>query len=300
MESYHPFEDASLVQGDATALRHKMNQDGFLVLRGLLSTDVVANVYQAILSICQACGWADDQGWAQGEPRLEGRDDFWEVYDQVQRLEAFHALAHRPEVLAVIEALVQESPFLHPRNITRISFPKAEFFTTPAHQDYVHIQGTPETYTVWMPLRDCPIELGNLTMLAGSHKLGILPPHVADGAGGLGVDTDSVGLAWYAGDLQAGDALIFHSHTVHKAFPNRTENQLRLSVDYRYQGVSQPLVADSLEPHYGRLSWDEIYEGWQDSRLQYYWRDLSLQTVPRDRSYHEKARQEAAAKRETE
>ncbi|MCL4505438.1 MAG: phytanoyl-CoA dioxygenase family protein, partial [Chloroflexi bacterium] len=156
-------------------------------------------------------------------------------------------------------------------------------------EDYVHIQATPETYTAWTPLSDCPQALGGLAVLAGSHKLGLLPVHRANGAGGLGIDTDDIDLPWHTVDYQAGDVLIFHSFVVHKALPNRTADQVRLSTDYRYQGVSRPIVADGLEPHYGRLGWPEIYKGWRRADLQYYWRDLSLKTVARDPSFHANA-----------
>jgi hypothetical protein len=81
----------------------------------------------------------------------------------------------------------------------------------------------------------------------------------------------------------------FHSHTVHKALPNRTANGLRLSVDYRYQGISGAIVEDGLEPHYRRLAWEQIYQGWTRPELRYYWRKLPLKIVPRDRSYHQNA-----------
>jgi hypothetical protein len=65
--------------------------------------------------------------------------------------------------------------------------------------------------------------------------------------------------------------------------------QIRISTDYRYQGVSQPIVADGLEPHYGRVGWSEIYQGWHNGDFQYYWRDLKLNIVARDTSFHERA-----------
>jgi ectoine hydroxylase-related dioxygenase (phytanoyl-CoA dioxygenase family) len=119
--------------------------------------------------------------------------------------------------------------------------------------------------------------------------VGILPVHKADGAGGLGIDTSELGLPWHTDDMAAGDALIFHSHTVHRALPNITESRLRFSVDYRYQGVSQPIVEDGLLPHYNRLSWDQIYAGWTNKKGQYYWQNLNLKAVPRDRSFHQNA-----------
>jgi ectoine hydroxylase-related dioxygenase (phytanoyl-CoA dioxygenase family) len=295
-DTLQPFQTSNELLDQPAALCARMKQNGYLFFRGLLPAETVSEVYRAILAICQAAGWADAEGHAQGQPRLEGAPDFWEVYDQVQRLESFHALPHRPELLSLIETLVEEQPFVHPRNIARISFPQAEHFTTPPHQDYVHIQGTPDVYTTWIPLVDCPQELGGVAVLAGSHVHDILPVHKASGAGGLGIDTDPLALPWHTIDYEVGDVLVFHSHTVHKALPNRTANRLRMSVDYRFQGVSGAIVDDGLLPHYNRLSWEAIYQGWQRPELQYYWRSLPLQTVPRDRSYHQNAQPRSMAR----
>jgi hypothetical protein len=290
MSDLTPFTDSSNLLGQPEALRARIQQDGYLFLRGLLPISAVGEVYDTIMKICKDCGWADSEGHAQGPARLEGAPEFWEVYDRVQASETFHAFAHRPELLNLIELLVQETPFLHPRNIARITFPQTENFTTPPHQDYVHIQGTPDVYTTWIPLSDCPQELGGVAVLAGSHMHDILPVHKASGAGGLGIDTDDLNLPWHTIDYQPGDVLAFHSHTVHKGLPNRTTNRLRFSVDYRYQGVSGAIVEDGLAPHYNRLGWEQIYQGWQRKDLQYYWRNLPLNTVPRDRSYHQNAK----------
>lgn len=290
MSDLKPFTDSSNLLGQPAALRARMQQDGYLYLPGLVPTAAVGEVYDTIMRFCQDCGWADSEGHAQGPARLEGSAEFWEVYDRIQASETFHAFAHRPELLNLIEVLVQETPFLHPRNIARITFPQTEHFTTPAHQDYVHIQGTPDVYTTWIPLSDCPQELGGVAVLAGSHVHDILPVHRASGAGGLGIDTEELALPWHTIDYQRGDVLVFHSHTVHKGLPNRTTNRLRFSVDYRYQGVSGAIVEDGLIPHYNRLGWEKIYQGWTRQDLQYYWRDLPLNTVQRDRSYQQNAK----------
>ncbi|MCB9148940.1 MAG: phytanoyl-CoA dioxygenase family protein [Caldilineaceae bacterium] len=285
-----PFTDSHDLLPSAADLHTQMKQDSYLFISGLIPHAQIDQVYSAIMQVCRQEGWVDARDRAQGNTVVEGDEAFWAVYDPLQKLACFHALAHQPQILKVIEALVQETPFVHPRNIARITYPQTAHFTTPPHQDFVHIQGTAETYTVWFPLSDCPRELGNLEVLAGSHTQSILPVHRAAGAGGLGVDADNLGLTWRGGDFAAGDVLIFHSHTVHRAIPNRTKDQLRISVDYRYQGVSQPIVADGLLPHYNRLTWDEIYADWTRPELQYYWRDLKLKVVERDRSYHQNAR----------
>lgn len=283
------YTESSDIRTDPAALGARMNRESYLFFRNFIPADVIHSLRDEMLALIRAEGWVDATGQVISEPHPEGSEQFWSVYDPVQKLQPFHALAHRPEILAVIEALVQDEPFVHPRNIARISFPQAEYFTTPAHQDFVHIQGTPDTYTCWMPLHDCPLDLGGLAVLAGSHHAPVLPVHKASGAGGLGVDVYDSDPRWRTIDYQTGDAIIFHSHTVHKGLPNRTGNRLRLSVDYRYQAVSQPIIADGLLPHYNRLSWDEIYADWPSDAYRYYWRGLGLQTVERDRQYQKSA-----------
>ena len=285
--SYLPYRDSTPERNDVPALRRRMSEDGYLFLSGLLPADAVGALRERILELCRAQGWADAEGNPQGAARLEGQAAWWEVYDPLQKSRVFHALAHRAELMGVMERLFGEAALVHPRNIARITFPDAAFFTTPAHQDFPLIQGTPETYTAWMPLVDCPMKLGGLAMLAGSHRFGMLPMRPAQGPGGLEADTEPLrreqGLAWHAQDLRAGDVLIFHSHTVHRALPNVSGNRLRLSADFRYQAASQPVVADSLEPHYGRLTWEEIYADWDTSDdLRYYWKRLLLTVVERN------------------
>lgn len=271
------------------SLRRRIEEEGYLFLASLVPKADADEVYRAIMRICREEGWADAQNLALGEPRLEGREGWWEVYDRVQCLEEFHALAHHSNILRVIEAIVQEPALVHPRNIARITFPATAHYTTPPHQDYPLIQGTPDTYTVWIPLCDCPIELGGLAVLPGSHKAGLLPVHRASGPGGLSVDTSRWGDSWLAQDMRAGDALIFHSYTVHRALVNVSQRRLRVSADYRYQAASQPVVEDSLRPHYERLSWEQVYHGWKRADIQYYWQRFDLQVVPRDFSIMETA-----------
>lgn len=279
---FQPFTDSRALLQQPNILRRRMEEEGYLFISELLPASDVSALYKVIMQICREEGWVDEQYLAIGEPRLEGREDWWPVYDRVQCLEEFHALAHHPHIIQVIEPLVQEEVLVHPRNIARITFPGTAHYTTPPHQDYPLIQGTPDTYTVWIPLNDCPVELGGLAILSGSHKMGLLPVHHASGPGGLSVDIARTEGVWHAQDMRAGDALIFHSYTVHRALVNVSQRRLRVSVDYRYQGVSKPIVEDSLRPHYERLTWEQVYHGWKRKDLQYYWQRFPLNVVPRD------------------
>ncbi len=278
------------------ALRARAGSDGYLFFRGLLEPETLLRLRGQILTLCAEAGWLASGSnpkegiAATGIAPVEGQPAFSAVYNQVNRLEDFHALAHAPAILAMLGDLFGETPLVHARNIARIIFPQATQFTTPAHQDYIHIQGTQETWTAWIPLSDCPRELGSLAVLPGSHRSGILPTHTALGAGGLGIRTDDLPFFWAASDFRAGDALFFHSLLAHKGLPNLTPDRIRLSVDFRYQGVSQSVVASSFQPHHGQLSWEEVYENWNSDQFQYYWRGLPLHYVEWSSRYHEAAK----------
>ena len=68
---------------------------------------------------------------------------------------------------------------------------------------------------------------------------------------------------WHTTDYEVGDALIFHSLTVHKALPNETDEHIRLSLDNRYQSANDVINDKQLQPHLSgagtRWGWDSIY-----------------------------------------
>jgi ectoine hydroxylase-related dioxygenase (phytanoyl-CoA dioxygenase family) len=102
------------------------------------------------------------------------------------------------------------------------------------------------------------------------------------GAGGQGIPDDLLRGGWRSGPFDAGDVVLFHSLNVHAGTPNRTQNRLRLSCDFRYQGVSQPVHHSSLKPHMMRFDWPYAYEGWQSKEHQYYWERMPLNVQSED------------------
>jgi ectoine hydroxylase-related dioxygenase (phytanoyl-CoA dioxygenase family) len=291
-DTIHPFTVSNDLMNDAPALRERMKAEGYLFFRQLIDREAIRAARQEILSLCAEAGWLKagtdiaDGIAAGGVAWTEPQPEYMAVYNRVQRGEHFHALAHDANLIALLDSLFGEPTLPHPRNIARIIFPQNTEFTTPSHQDYIHIQGTEETYTAWIPLGDCPVSLGSLVVLTGSNHDGILPVHRALGAGGVGIDTDSLSHTWAGSDFKLGDCLLFHSLTVHKALPNLSPDRIRLSVDFRYQPLSHPVTADSLLPHYAQVRWEEIYADWQSSRYQYYWQKLPIREAEKDPRVH--------------
>ena len=58
-------------------------------------------------------------------------------------------------------------------------------------------------------------------------------------------------------------------------------------MDFRYQLEGEALTEGCLQPHFNRISWEDIYKDWKSDDLKYYWRDKHYVVVPWDASLHE-------------
>ena len=281
-----PFVESNDIQNDTNALRHRAERDGYLFMRAFVDVEAILKTRRDITTTLQKAGWinagTDPLEAITSHPAcISGQEEFKPVYDIVQRLESFHTLAHATPLWNIVERLLKEEVLLQPSNIARFIFPSKLDHTTPPHQDYVNIQGTPDVWTAWLPLGDCPRQLGGLSVLTGSHKVGVLPMSRALGAGGHRAHTETVNGEWASSPFTSGDVLFFHSHTVHQGIPNLSGNHLRLSVDFRYQKASDPVMDRVLTPHQGRLSWEQVYANWKSTKYQFHWKKYSLNPVPK-------------------
>jgi hypothetical protein len=282
------FVDSTALLDDPVGLRQRAAEDGYLFFRQFLPRDEVMALRADMLAVVENFGWRKP-----GQDALGGLIDITVLnqvpdelmrtdigvsaaaYHAVQKLERFHRLPHNPRLIGLYRALFQGEVLVHPRHIARMITAHASVFPTPPHQDFPLIQGTGNTWTCWMPVGDCPRELGGLAVLRGSQRRGFLPIQPAKGAGGIAVPLCSYDKEWVAGDFAAGDVLTFSAFTIHRALRCQWKEQIRLSLDVRYQPLAEPVELKSLLPHCD-LSWEEIYAGWAHKDLQYYWQDLPL------------------------
>jgi ectoine hydroxylase-related dioxygenase (phytanoyl-CoA dioxygenase family) len=304
MSQYEPFRDSTGHLHDGPTLRARLAEDGYLFLRGLLPRDAILDVRARLLAKAAEGGWlAAESPAADGtaNPDAACKDPeprYMAVFRNLWSDEALHRLRIDPRVLALFDRILGERALAHPMFVQRNIFPQSDGFdfTTGIHQDRVHIGGA-TSYALWMPLGDCPREMGALAVAAGSHHTGILPTKVGSGAGGMDIAVPIPG-TWVTGDFAAGDALIFQDVTVHKALPNRTR-AIRLSFDARYQKLSEPIADTNLVPYAGCGTWETVYAGWSSREGQYYWQDLPVTSVPLDRSHYERRDEMAFAMAES-
>lgn len=288
-----PMYEANELLGDASALRGKLADDGYLFLRNIVPVDALLELREQITEILAAHGWIADGDERMAakticRPRREGQPKFFQAHDKIVKLEAFHSLAHESGLMNAMRQALGDSVFPHPLSIIRLVFPDSPELSTPPHQDFPNNQGSPNLTAAWMPLADCRMSDGSLAIMEGSNKFGVLPLDFHLGAGNRQavLSEDVMSCRWVGADFKLGDVVLFSALTVHRALDNQTVDRMRLSVDFRYQLEGEPLTPLCLQPHFQRVSWDEIYADWNSKDLQYYWRNKQFSEVAWDEELH--------------
>jgi ectoine hydroxylase-related dioxygenase (phytanoyl-CoA dioxygenase family) len=290
------FRDATPLLSDPIALRAQADADGYLFFKQLLPKSDVQALRDVMLGIIDQRGWLD-----KDVPRNHARVNHdavrllesWggtgvdeEAYRELQKNVTFQHFQHHPRLIALYSTLFGEAVLPHPRTIARMMVPCPSFRPTPMHQDYIHIQGTRDTWTCWLPVGDVPRSLGGLTVLHGSHRLGVLTVRAAEGAGNLETNLCDVDLPWIEHDYEMGDILTFNSCLLHKSLAHQQPDTVRFSCDFRYQPAADDIEAKSLIPHMQVATWEEIYRDWPVDARTYYWREQQTPLSPWDESLH--------------
>jgi hypothetical protein len=280
-----PFREIHAGELESRSLQEAMDAQGYLLIRDALPVEELTRLLGEILEIVSAAGWllpgyglherVADVSKACGDTD----EAFKSVYKRIFSMESLHAFAHHPRLREVLSLLVGPRLLIQPKLVARIIFPNCERLLVDAHQDHQSMAGDPESFTAWFPLHDCPVELGPLQVLEGSHRFGLQP---SDPKTGYVVRETARGVGWVGGTIRAGDLLIFHSLTVHASSPN-VSKQMRVSMDFRFQDYGRVLNPALLVFPGGSAngrSWEATYAGWRSDELKYYWKRFPLRLSP--------------------
>ena len=271
---------ASSMEESAEALRQRFQELGYLYIPGYVEAAKCQGLLTEFVECLQPhieIGPDAQSPVLRGEPFFE-TDPVWdEVYPLMQSLHDFHKFFHEDDLRRLMQTLVGQKPFVYPMKMGRIATPRKIGFETPPHQDAHSHQAGPTMAGIWVALHDVQAGMGRLKLLPGSHKHGVRPVLEAEGVGGVQCQIFPDEQVWHVSDVRQGDVIIFHSCCVHKAEPNTTQETVRISVDTRFCDYGAPVFVTNLEPHHGwrieGFDWDSIYRDWDDTELQYYWRD---------------------------
>jgi len=247
-------------------LRERLDEDGYLVIRGLQDRDQVLAARRAILERLAGRGVLDaaapvEEGAVREDAAaaltttVRGKED-------LKKLTAFQELAQARAPFAFFERLLGGEVRSLDFQWLRTAGPGAE---SPLHYDVVFMgRGTKNLFTCWTPLGDVSLDMGPLAICEGSHRFEKLKRTYGE----MDVDRDLIeghyskdpvevvdrfGGRWLTSSFRAGDVVVFGMYTLHGSLANRT-NRLRISFDARYQLASEPVderwVGENPVTHY--------------------------------------------------
>ena len=239
--------DSACLLGDVEALRARMAEDGYLLLRGFHDRSTVLRARSQVLARMQAAGrlapGADPEEAAVG-PERRG----YSFMGHNRELPALLDVVNSGRTMRFFSGFLGGDALTFDYKWGRAVAP-GEF--TGAHYDIVYMgRGTRNLYTMWTPLCDIPYALGGLALCLGSQRF----EKIRRTYGQMDVDRDHVvgwfssdpveivdkfGGRWASAEFAAGDALIFGMFIMHGSLTNTTD-RYRLSVDTRYQLASEP------------------------------------------------------------
>jgi Phytanoyl-CoA dioxygenase (PhyH) len=242
--------EANELLGDVAALRARMEEDGYLLIRGLFERERVLEARRQMLEALAREGALDPNAPLMDAKVAPGQTGSFRGGDNdLTRSPAFQELVASPPIMGFFERFLDGEPMGYDYKWLRVVGPGSN---TGAHYDVVYMgRGTHNLYTCWTPLGDVPLEQGPLALLVGSHRF----ERVKQTYGTMDVDRDHVvgsfsnnpielvdtfGGQWRTSTFRAGDVLIFGMFTMHGSLSN-VSDCFRLSSDTRYQLRSEPV-----------------------------------------------------------
>ena len=238
------FQTANHLLNDLEKLNAAFREEGYLFFRDVLDVDAVLKVKQDFVEVLQKQGIVNpgesDPIWTGSG--LDQIDD-----NALYALDSYQELLDLESSRHLFETIFGELVFMYRNTDIRFALPKDEKHLTPSHQDHFFIRQTNRFRTAWIPLMNIEREVGGLTLAARSHQSGLLEhvehetaySYIFRGRKQRGVPLERIAQGWLTTDYRPGDLLIFHSLMIHRALPN-TSDRIRLSLDARYQPVSEP------------------------------------------------------------
>ena len=232
---------------DYRQAKRSLQRDGAVVVRGLLSSALRANVVNDVYSLLSlvrtevstapsAANAVDAlsreiQSLLRTEPEHQSH-----IYDAINSMPSMHALASSESVLTAVRCLLSSTVSIHHRKLLLMAPPEGSWHVPSWHQDWYYNEGPPSTLTLYAPLQRTDLSNGGLTLALGQHPL---YPH---GDHDIGRPCKWHHIAPRTVDnfeqspvptLEPGDVLFFHSLVPHAAAVN-TSNHMRFVVNVRY------------------------------------------------------------------
>jgi len=253
-KAFGELKDSNAILNDPNALKNRMNEDGYLLIRNLIDPKLVLKARYEILMKFAIIGEID-----QNYPIYEGIHSNRSYRDHVN-LAAFSKGVR--DGACYLDVTLNKNLLLFYKNLMGGEVLPYSFrwprFVRPGegcgiHYDapYMNRGSTDNLYTSWIPLGNLNKEDGTLIILEKSHKHNELIANYGkkdvdkEKLGWFSTNPEKVrkkyGGRWLTTDFNAGDVLCFGMFVLHGALDNHSPvNRCRLTSDTRYQLKSEP------------------------------------------------------------
>lgn len=249
-EELGELSDATYLLDRPAALLNRLQNDGYILIRGFLPRDVVMTARGQLIEFLRQAGKVaeDEQSARMASTQLDSV--FWGGDRTVTHHPNVRKMLEHPSLFLLFEEMFSERIISFDYKWTR-ALAMSKF--TGIHYDSVAV-GRGETgrrNTCWIPIGDVPVVEGPLAICEGSHSLSSFNPLLST-YGRMDVDRDHLpswlsvdpleitaqyGGRWLTTNFCAGDVLIFPMHTLHASLNNLSPNY-RLSADPVFQPAS--------------------------------------------------------------
>jgi len=227
---------------DAVSTFH---QDGYVILDRLFTESEIAPISEEVDGVIE--------GRVSYMPE---KDLIWEPDTNPPRLRNalrlhlynpyFLQVAKNPKLVSVLGEILGNPLRLYGSQV--FAKPARVGTVVPSHQDMPYWPFAPyELISAWIALDDSTIENGCVRMIAGSHKVGILPhdpTQVVGNSLGLRESRLLAGLPERPIEVKRGSVVLHHCLTVHRSEPNQSDHPRR-GLIYVYMSPSVELVDPS-------------------------------------------------------
>lgn len=267
---------------DPMALKERMSEDGYLLIRDLHDKDEVLSARKVILEKLDSKGML-----LPDTPLMDGiyNPDYPEPTSTgsmgnkpLTKLPEFRAVVEGEPVMSFFKDFLGGETRTFDFKWLRTAGPGSG---SHIHYDIVFMgRGTQDLYSCWTPFGDVSLDMGPIVFCLGSNRF----DKVRKTYGQSDVDRDLIeghfshkpqevienfGGYWATTSFSAGDVIIFSMYLMHASLVN-TSNKIRITADTRYQLASEPIderwIGEDPKGHYSWKQKDVKIESLEESR----------------------------------
>jgi len=229
-------------------------ENGFLLVSGIFSSEEVADLRDHFMDIQREAQHPDSplrEKYAPLSPAESGGDVLKE-FPRVMHPHNFDELSMQRMLDVRLENVLRDLFGEEPLAAQSMFYYKPMGARGQAlHQDNFYLNVRPGTcIAAWLAVDDADEENGGMSVVPGSHKLGVRCPGMADMERSFTTEQVAIpeGHQAVPANMKAGDVLFFNGSMIHGSTPNSSKDRFRRAFICHYVGNSTVGMNESYYP----------------------------------------------------